>query len=250
MDKRKSDFILKNNAGHITNRPSGDGEIKGAIMSEPGKQPHRMKAAVILAAGAVLLFLWLGFWDNGAGYWSVFISVLPPFLFFPVEEFLAMNNHNSPWCLAGGGLIIGGFLVWAIRAHGRKLRIWESALLGLIAVLLLLFLLPCLCAPREKVRRISCISAMKRTWLELRDQYPDRLPDHFEIQGRHRHTVRYRGGGRRWKEPRFILFEDGSRSHAGDLRHRLWSDGEIDTCYPWKGSGKCLPDRIDSVRVQ
>ncbi len=206
-------------------------------MPESKKQPHRMKAAIILAAGAVLFFLWLGFWSYGAQYWPSFRSLLPPSVYFPTEEFLALNDHNSPWCLVGGGLIAGGFIVWAIRANGRKLRIWESALSGLIVVLLLLFLLPCLCAPLEKGRRIRCLSKMKIAWYELLDKYPDKLPDSFEVPVSRSHTVRYRGAGRSWKEPRFILFEDGS-GHAGDLRHRFWSDGKFDVFYPWKDSGK------------
>ena len=206
-------------------------------MPESEKQPHRMKAAVILAAGVVLTFLWIRFWHDGAQYWPAFRSLLPPSVYFPIEEFLALNDHNSPWCLVGGVLIAGGFIVWAIRANGRKLRIWESALLGLIVVLLLLILLPCLCAPREIGRRVSCISDLKNAWLELREKYPDKLPDSFEISSPRSHTVIYRGAGRSWKEPRFILFEDGS-GHAGDLRHRFWSDGKIDAFYPWKEAGK------------
>ena len=202
-------------------------------MPEPSKQPHRMKAAVILAAGAVLFFLWLFLWSYGAQFWPAFRPLLPPSVYFPAEEFLALNDHNSPWCLVGGGLIAGGFTVWAIRANGRKLRIRENALLGLIVILLLMFLLPCLCAPREIGRRVSCISNMKNAWLELREKYPDKLPDSFVVPVSRSHTVRYRGAGRSWKEPRFILFEDGS-SHAGDLRHRFWSDGKIEFFYPWK----------------
>ncbi len=206
-------------------------------MPESEKQPDRMKAAVILAAGAVLFFLWLFLWSYGAQYWPAFRSLLPPSVYFPIEEFLALNDHNSPWCLVGGGLIAAGFIVWAIRANGRKLRIWESALLGLIVILLLMFLLPCLRAPREKSRSLRCVSKMKIAWLELLDKYPDKLPDSFEVPVSRSHTVRYRGAGRSWKEPRFILFEDGS-GHAGDLRHRFWSDGKIDAFYPWKEAGK------------
>ena len=202
-------------------------------MPEPSKQPHRMKAAVILAAGAVLFFLWLFLWTYGAQYWPAFRPLLPPSVYFPAEEFLALNDHNSPWCLVGGGLIAGGFMVWAIRANGRELRIRESALLGLIVIMLLMFLLPCLCAPREKGRRLTCISKMKIAWFELREKYPDKLPDHFEFPSPRSHTVRYRGAGKSWKGPRFILFEDAS-GHAGELRHRFWSDGKIDVFYPWK----------------
>ena len=78
---------------------------------------------------------------------------------------------------------------------------------------------------------------MNIAWLELREKFPDKLPDSFEISSPLGHTVMYRGAGRSWKEPRFILFEDGS-GHAGDLRHRFWSDGEIDVFYPWKMNEK------------
>ena len=61
-------------------------------MPESEKQPHRMKAAVILAAGAVLFFLWLGFWSYGAQYWPVFRSLLPPSVYFPAGEFLGQNG--------------------------------------------------------------------------------------------------------------------------------------------------------------
>ena len=126
----------------------------------------------------------------------------------------------------------GGFLIWAIRANGRKLRIRESARLGLIVALLLMFLLPCLCAPRETGRRIRCISNLKYAWLELLEKYPDKLPDSFVVSFPRSHTVRYCSAGRSGKESRFILFEDG-RGHAGDLRHRFWSEGKIDVFYPW-----------------
>ena len=70
--------------------------------------------------------------------------------------------------------------------------------------------------------------------MELFVRYPDRLPDHVQFQNRDGHAVRYLGKGHSWKEPKFILFEDAERCHAGDLRHRFWSDGKIEFFYPWK----------------
>ena len=208
-------------------------------MPESEKQPHRMKAAVILAAGAVLFFLWLFLWSYGAQYWPAFRSLLPPSVYFPIEEFLALNDHNSPWSLIGGPVIAIGFLIWAIRTNnGGKMRLWEKALLGLIVISVLMFLLPCLRAPVETGRRLRCISEMKITYMELFVRYPDRLPDHVQFQNRDGHAVRYLGKGRSWKEPKFILFEDAERCHAGDLRHRIWSDGSVDHFYPWKGGPK------------
>jgi len=209
----------------------------------PEKKHFRRKPALILAAGAVLFFLWLGLWSYGAQYWPEFRPLLPPSLYFRVEEILALNDRNSPLSLIGVCLITSGFLIWAIRANGRKLRIREGALPGLIVVLLLLFWLPGLRAPLEKVRRLKCTSGMKWAWLELRvkhpDKLPDKLPDEVDTLLRKKHVmIRYHGAGRNWKEPRFILFEDEGRCHAGELRHRLWSDGKVESWYPWKEAKK------------
>ena len=176
-------------------------------MPESEKQPHRLKAVVILAAGVVLTFLWIRFWHDGARFWSVMEPLLAPSWYYPVEEFLALNNHNSPWSLIGGPVIAIGFLIWAIRTNnGGKMRLWEKALLGLIVISVLMFLLPCLCAPVEAGRRLRCISEMKMTYMELFVRYPDRLPDHVQFQNRDGHAVRYLGKGRSLKEPKFILF--------------------------------------------
>ena len=207
-------------------------------MSEPEKRPHWGKAATILVAGILLTFLWFCFWENGALCWSLGRSVLPPRLYFQAEEFLALSNHNSPWCMAGGALIVFGFMIWALRANGR-VRFREGALLGLIAAALLVLLTPCLCAPREVGRRADCLWRMRQTYLELREKYPDKLPDRFPLQRRDGHTVRYGGAGKSLQGPRFILFEDADPGHAGDMRHRFWSDGVCEQFYPWKnGSAK------------
>ena len=203
-------------------------------MNEPEKQTHRKKAAVILAAGVVLTFLWSRFWHDGRQCWSVMEPLLPQSWYFPVEEFLALNDHNSPWNTFGIPVISIGFLIWAIRTNGRKLYLWEKTLVGMIIFLILLFSQPCLCAPKEKFFRVECVSAMRTMRLELLDRYPDRLPNHVQIKNRDGHAVRYLGKGRSWKEPKFILFEDAERCHAGDLRHRYWSDGTVDHYYPWK----------------
>ncbi len=60
-------------------------------MPEQEKQPHRMKAAVILAAGAVLFFLWLFLWTYGAQYWPAFRPLPPPTRWHPFP-----NVHWSP----------------------------------------------------------------------------------------------------------------------------------------------------------
>ena len=61
-------------------------------MPEQEKQPHQMKAAVILAAGVILFFLWFFLWSYGVQYWPVFRSLLPPSVYFPAEEFLGHNG--------------------------------------------------------------------------------------------------------------------------------------------------------------
>ena len=214
-------------------------------MSEQKEQSHPMKATIILASGVVLFCGWIIFWGFAAHWWQIFKSFLPPSIYFPVEEFFALNDHNSEWCELGKILIAGGFLVWAVRAVGRKLYLWEKTLVGMIVAVVILLLPPCLCAPWEKVYRINCISDMKNAWTELLLKYPDKLPDSFEVSTRYKHTVLYRGAGRKWDEPRFILFEDGS-GHAGDLRHRFWSDGSIDHYYLWEKNPAGSPlDALD-----
>ena len=45
------------------------------------------------------------------------------------------------------------------------------------------------------------------------------------------------GAGRKIGKERFIVMEDVPHAHAGDLRHRLWSDGTIDFYYSWETQG-------------
>ena len=54
------------------------------------------------------------------------------------------------------------------------------------------------------------------------------------------HEVIYHGKGRSLNEKggRFVILEDAPRSHVGDLRHRLWSDGKVELWYPWKEAEK------------
>ena len=75
--------------------------------------------------------------------------------------------------------------------------------------------------------------------------YPTVLPDKEDAIGKyHLHSLpqknrnyQFPGAGRKIEKERFIVIEDAPRTHAGDLRHRLWSDGTIDYYYPWKTQG-------------
>ena len=75
--------------------------------------------------------------------------------------------------------------------------------------------------------------------------YPTVLPNKEETIERYRpHSIPLKnrnylfpGAGRKIEKERFIVIEDTPRAHAGDLRHRLWSDGTIDFYYPWEIQG-------------
>lgn len=57
------------------------------------------------------------------------ITFLPEGIYFPVEEFLALNtNHNSPIVLIGGFLIIVCTLIWSLKLNGKLQKSYEYIL--------------------------------------------------------------------------------------------------------------------------
>ena len=65
--------------------------------------PKKRKAGIILICGTALAFLWLWIFPQFlCPLWRKF-TFLPEEIYFPIEEFLALNiNHNSPIVLIGG----------------------------------------------------------------------------------------------------------------------------------------------------
>ena len=76
------------------------------------------------------------------------ITFLPEGIYFPVEEFLALNtNHNSPIFLIGSFLIFICTLICSLKFNGKLQKSYEYILIAVIIFLTEAMMLPCLCAP-------------------------------------------------------------------------------------------------------
>ena len=76
------------------------------------------------------------------------ITFLPEGIYFPVEEFLALNtNHNSPIFLIGSFLIFICTLFCSLIFNGKLQKSYEYILIAVIIFLTAAMMLPCLCAP-------------------------------------------------------------------------------------------------------
>ena len=199
--------------------------------------PQKRKAGIILICGTALAFLWLWIFPQFlCPLWRKF-TFLPEEIYFPIEEFWALNiNHNSPIVLIGGFLIIVCTLIWSLKLNGKLQKSYEYILIAVIIFLMTLMLMPCLCAPREVGRRLQCVSELKEAYRQISlyaDENKGKLPDTFTVKNS-RYLINYYGKGRSLKEAPFVLLEDAQRCHAGDLRHQIWSNGKIKVFHPWK----------------
>ena len=203
------------------------------------KKTHlqKRKAGIILICGTALAFLWLWIFPQFlCPLWRKF-TFLPEEIYFPIEEFLALNiNHNSPIVLIGVFLIIVCTLIWSLKLNGKLQKSYEYILIAVIIFLMTLMLMPCLFAPREVGRRLQCVSELKEAYRQISlyaDENKGKLPDTFTVK-ESKHLINYYGKGRSLQENPFVLLEDAQRCHAGDLCHQLWSHGEIKAFYHWK----------------
>ena len=195
------------------------------------------KAKIVLICGTSLAICWSWVLPDRWRIWWENCSFLPEKYYFPVEEFLALNvHHNSLYASIGGIIIATTGLIWAWQLSGRRKKPHEYCLLFVIAVFLLLMSLPCLCRPPEYVRRMRCRSELKEIYL-LCEKYAEKhgnlFPDVIDQSGT-KHPAIYRGSGKRRDDRPFVLLEDPQGVHAGDMRHRVWSNGEVEIFYPWK----------------
>ncbi len=201
------------------------------------KKRHFSKGGIFLICGTLLGFAWM----FGLPLWFHFgwqkINFLPDKIYFPVEEFLALNAHpNSPFIYLGGFLIITSTILLSWKFNGKPEKKYKYILLAAVIVLLAALLFPCLCRPREVSKRARCWSAMKLSYYELLEYAKannSMLPDTVSIP-ECKHKVNYYGKGRSLKEKPFVLFEDAERCHAGDMRHIFMSDCTVKSFYPWK----------------
>lgn len=198
---------------------------------------QKRKAWLILISGVVLAVLWLWLLPQCLlPTWEIF-TFLPEAFYFPIEEFLALNaHHNSLLVQLGGVVIIACTLVWSLKLNGKPQKSHEYIALAVVILLLGAMMLPCLCVSHEVARRLRCASELKEAYLQLSlfaDENNGKLPGTFAREG-DKHPINYYGTGRSLQESPFVLLEDAQRCHAGDVRHQLWSNGEIKTFYPWK----------------
>lgn len=199
---------------------------------------------LLLTTGFLLAYGWKVLWADEflLHWWRGLYGILPDGFFFQGEEFIALNSHSNSWPPLLGFWCIS-FVIIALsiyRAQKEKIR------LGFFLFMIVLFLvcaanlLPCLCRAQEYGWRLNCQSSLKISALELlvyiqdHQSFPEALI--VEISPKDKMVVTL-PPDRKPSGTRFVIFEDAPRAHAGDLRHRLWSDGTIDSYYPWKTEG-------------
>ncbi len=205
-----------------------------------------------LALIFVLSILWSILWSSRVtiGWWQHFHGTVSDAVFFRWEEFFALNSHGNTTVAHLGFLLTIGFGVALQFVPGLAEKAkWSSFVIVALAAFMLL---PCLCHPREKTRRMLCQSKMKalghalNTYAAEYGEFPPALgvtmPDGKLFWEADRWfdpaETTYHGAGKKPSDGIFLLVEDGYRTHAGDLRHRLMSDGAVSAVHLWEnGNG-------------
>lgn len=167
-------------------------------------------------------------------FWYKTESFLPDWIYFPIEEFFAFNIHNNTLFMKlPMALLFAVFFIWSLVLNGRKIRFFDFLMVFFVLLFFLFLMMPCLCRPAEYARRANCIAVMKSVCQNL-SLYTENLPEELDVQPRKGQKVHYFGKNKNINDKKFILFEDADRSHAGNLKHRLYSDGTFEAFYPWK----------------
>ena len=185
--------------------------------------------------------------------WGKLFGILPDSYFFPCEEFIAFQSHGNTlpaslffWVLSSG------ILIYMVRQTRKK-----EIQAGFFYFLIVLFLastcnlLPCLFRAKEYGRRIRCQSSLRKSGMELKlylDEY-ETLPSEVIIENPHGRIAVPLPLNSKISDCRYVVYEDAPRTHAGDLRHRLWSDGTIDSCYPWKTGQRIVASPGKFIRL-
>jgi hypothetical protein len=173
--------------------------------------------------------------------WQPMYGHLPDALFFRMEIFFDQPNGFAQLSVSWL-FFLAGLLGMLYLTRGKR-RWYENLLLVFVVVFMFLFLQPCLCAPHGLVENAYCLSSLETKYRELQESggdLPDQIPLEWQKSQQYDHEVIYHGKGRSLSEEgeRFVILEDAPRSHVGDLRHRLWSDGKVESWYPWKEEKK------------
>ena len=170
--------------------------------------------------------------------WGKLFGILPDEYFFPCEEFIAFRSHGNTLPGSLFFLLLSlGILIYMVRRIRKK-----DIQAGFFLFLIVLFLasacnlLPCLCRALEYGRRSRCQSHLRKSGMDLKlylEEY-ETLPSKIIVEVPHGGIAVPLPLNSKMSDCRHVVYEDAPRTHAGDLRHRLWSDGTIDSCYPWK----------------
>ena len=197
------------------------------------KKKAKIKTFMLMLGSILLPVFWGLFLSFLNFFWHKTYSFLPDYVYFRVEEFFAFNIHNNTMFMKlPMAVMFIGFFVWALIRNGRNGNFADFLLIIVVLIFFLYMMMPCLCRPAEYARRANCISVMKSMQQTL--MYIESLPEELEVQPRNGHKVHYFGKSKNINDKKFILFEDADRSHAGNLKHRLYSDGTLEVFYPWK----------------
>lgn len=198
---------------------------------------------------------WWHIWSSGVllKWWQGLERQFAPSTFFRWEEFIALHSHQNEWPGRVGFYLILLFAIFFILLSTFRIIKTEIKMLLVPSILtmLLLFFSICLCQSKEKNNRKFCPVNLRNYHSALINYaadygfYPTVLPDKEETIEKYRpHSLPLKnrnylfpGAGRKIGKERFIIMEDVPHAHAGDLRHRLWSDGTIDFYYSWETQG-------------
>ena len=200
------------------------------------KCQRKLKAFLLMTGSILLPSCWgllLSFLNT---FWHKTYSFLPDWIYFPIEEFFAFNIHNNTMFMKlPMALLFAVFFIWSLVLNGRKIRFSDFLMIIFVLIFFIFLMMPCLCRPMEYARRKNCAAVMHSMY-QMMSLYAENLPDRIELEPHDGHKIHYFGEGKNINDSKFILFEDADRVHAGNLKHRLYSDGTIEHFYPWKKS--------------
>ena len=207
------------------------------VQEQKAIQSRKYLGWACLFAGFLPWLLWQFLYQSQWLYqwWQPWYGKVSNGLFFRLEEFFATMSPNSIAILVSSWMfLLLGLSAMLHLTRGR--RKWHESVLAIcIFFMMLLVEMPCLCVSGEHVHRAICNAEFKQTFITFYEKDEETLPEYIDIKQKHPHDVVYRPAGKSLaSKERFIILEDAPRSHAGDLRHRLWSDGTVEAFYPWK----------------
>lgn len=198
------------------------------------KKKAKLKTFLLMLGCILLPSCWgllLSFLNT---FWHKTYSLLPDRIYFPVEEFFAFNIHNNTMFMKlPMALLFIVFFIWALIENGRNIRFFDFLMIIFVLIFFLFLMMPCMCRPMEYARRKNCAAVM-RSMYQTMSLYVGNLPDRIELEPHDGHKIHYFGEGKNINDSKFVLFEDADRVHAGNLKHRFYSDGSCEEYYHWK----------------